>query len=915
MMKYLSVWAALAALIGAPTCALAAGSSGGGTLIGTTTTVSVSPNPAGSGSPITVQAVVSPPNEGVVFIAVDGQVIANLTIAQGTTSLCPDPTSTMNRAKAAAAKLPTAKAVASTANVKPQTACSLPYGTAAMAISAGTLAAGDHLVVANFESSDANYEGSESDSVTLTITAPAGNVALPPVPVSPTPVIRYEYDAEGNPTKTIVAPSTRAYATQHAYDSLGRRTSTIDAKNGQVNLGYDLLDQLTSVRDPRQLLTSYQPTGLGDVKQQISPDTGTTNSTYDAAGNLKTRTDARGVLATFDYDPLNRPTQVVYSKSGSPSRTVSWTYDQTGASFGAGVGRLTTAATPDASTTFRYDALGRVKMTVQSAPTGTPLVVNYDYDDAGHITAITYPSGRVVNIGWSNGQPQAVTINNGGSTQLLLNQITQTAFGAIKSWTWQLGGTSRLHERMYDTNGRLVRLVLGNLVRDIVYDDADRISSFTHYLSATAQAAPAYDQVFGYDELDRLITVTGATNWSYGYDANGNRTTAYAGSVQRVYTVQANSNKLDGLTNPARSMLYDAAGFTASDTQAGSAANYTATYSLEGRLASMAQGSGAGVDFGYDAMGRRISRGQWTGSPSAARAYTFYAYDQQHHLVGEYNADGSPITEYVWLGDTPVAVIKPDGTGVQVYAVHTDHLDTPRVLLDANGQVRWRWLGEPFGATPAEEQPTAGLAAVQQNLRFPGQQFEAFGGRHYNHFRDYDPSVGRYVQSDPIGLAGGINTYAYVGGNPLSYSDPEGLQSVAACANPANAAACAEAGILTSVPARSLPGAMRGASTLSKVLPKECPPDDKDPCDELKQKVRDAKDHMGRTYSRGEAVCKPGMSRSQLIQRANDWLRLASARAQRDQRCFGGGDDDHQIEQATAWKQVSICQGLFRNAN
>lgn len=127
------------------------------------------------------------------------------------------------------------------------------------------------------------------------------------------------------------------------------------------------------------------------------------------------------------------------------------------------------------------------------------------------------------------------------------------------------------------------------------------------------------------------------------------------------------------------------------------------------------------------------------------------------------------------LGDIPVAVLKPDGTGVQIDAIHTDHLNTPRMLVDANGQVRWRWLGEPFGASPAEEQPTAGLAPVQQQLRFPGQQYEAFGGRHYNHFRDYDPTVGRYVQSDPIGLDGGVNTYEYVESNPLTYVDSEGL--------------------------------------------------------------------------------------------------------------------------------------------
>jgi len=218
----------------------------------------------------------------------------------------------------------------------------------------------------------------------------------------------------------------------------------------------------------------------------------------------------------------------------------------------------------------------------------------------------------------------------------------------------------------------------------------------------------------------------------------------------------------------------------------------------------MAQGSSAGVDFGYDAMGRRVTRGQWAGSPGNPRNYTLYAYDVNNHLIGEYSAAGTPISEYVWLGDIPVAVIKSDATapgGFLIYAIHADHLDTPRVVVDAQNQVRWQWWrGEPFGNSPAEEQPTPGLAVFQQNLRFPGQQYESFGGRHYNHFRDYDPSTGRYIQSDPIGLEGGINTYAYVLSNPLSYVDPLGLQTVLACGRPENAAACAEAGIVSPKP-------------------------------------------------------------------------------------------------------------------
>ena len=85
----------------------------------------------------------------------------------------------------------------------------------------------------------------------LAVASIAAAQTPPPPPVSPTPVVKYEYDAEGNPTKTVVAPDTRNLATQHAYDALGRRTRTTDAKNGVTQLGYDLQDQLTTITDPR----------------------------------------------------------------------------------------------------------------------------------------------------------------------------------------------------------------------------------------------------------------------------------------------------------------------------------------------------------------------------------------------------------------------------------------------------------------------------------------------------------------------------------------------------------------------------------------------------------------------------------------------------------------------------------------
>src|SRR6185312_5944127 len=85
---------------------------------------------------------------------------------------------------------------------------------------------------------------------------------------------------------------------------------------------------------------------------------------------------------------------------------------------------------------------------------------------------------------------------------------------------------------------------------------------------------------------------------------------------------------------------------------------------------------------------------------------------------------------------------------------------------------------DPFGNNLPNENP-AGLGVFTYNLRFPGQYYDAEKASNYNYFRDYDPAIGRYVESDPIGLKGGLNTYVYGQGDPLRYTDPTGRFSAA----------------------------------------------------------------------------------------------------------------------------------------
>jgi len=115
-------------------------------------------------------------------------------------------------------------------------------------------------------------------------------------------------------------------------------------------------------------------------------------------------------------------------------------------------------------------------------------------------------------------------------------------------------------------------------------------------------------------------------------------------------------------------------------------------------------------------------------------------------------------------------------TKVDLAYIQPDHLDTPRTVTDSTQKVIWQWDNQdPFGANAANEDPDGDGKRFSLNLRFPGQYFDSETGLHYNYFRDYDPSTGRYVESDPLGLEQGVNTYAYVAGNPVRKADPLGL--------------------------------------------------------------------------------------------------------------------------------------------
>jgi len=621
----------------------------------------------------------------------------------------------------------------------------------------------------------------------------AGWAQVPPPPVSPAPVVDVEYDANGNLRKLIQAKglSGLGFETMHSYDALHRRFMTTDPRGKNTVFGYNGREDLTSVTDPRGLVTTYPRNGLADPLGVVSPDTGTAGHSVDTAGNVRTRTDSRGVVATYDYDALNRLTSVTYSQVGLPIQSFGWTYDQSGPGFSYGLGRLTSTQFTNGSATYAYDALGRLVSTTQTV-TGARTVVTstgYSYDAAGHVTGIAYPSGRVLTIAYSAGQPLSLTLTpvGGGSAIPLLSDLSfepgPGAPGALRSWNWNLNSGVLAHARVFDVYGRMVRYPLGGALRDLTYDAADRIVAYTHWDANSGAAVTALDQAFGYDELGRLTTVSSSVGgWTIGYDDNGNRSavtfTGSGGAVTRNYITSATSNRLDALDNPARSLVYDPAGNLTSDVQAGSSSTVLIDPSGRvSRITASGPSTTTTANYFYDASGLRV-RKRAQCEPAVACAVplevTTFVYDQEGQLLGEYRNDGTAVREYVWLQGIPVVIIDGTASSPVVYYVQADHLGTPRTVIDRAGVQRWTWVAEPFGNSAPVENPV-GFGVFKLNLRMPGQYFDVESGLAYNWHRGYDATIGRYTQSDPIGLAGGINTYAYAFGSPTDTTDPDGL--------------------------------------------------------------------------------------------------------------------------------------------
>jgi RHS repeat-associated protein len=386
--------------------------------------------------------------------------------------------------------------------------------------------------------------------------------------------------------------------------------------------------------------------------------------------------------------------------------------------------------------------------------------------------------------------------------------------GAAASPTITPGVTYKEYKD-YDLDGRMTIYEFRNgtsiLKNTIAWDQASRITTLTDNVTS------ANSKVFAYDGLDRLTAMSAASgvtttqpNYSFAYDLLSNRTSMGVtppgqAAQNTTYAYGATNQRLNTLTAPVaandKTYTYDLAGNVLADGAA--ATNYTFTYDAKNRMKTVSWTGGSTnvtqtQTYVYNGMGQGVRKVKTAGTGTATATSTIaqptanYSYDEAGQITGEYNANNQLIQEIIWLGDVPLATLRPragagitvgqlTGANVQVmdqFYIHADHLNTPRAITrPSDNKLVWRWDNtEAFGNNTPNENPQV-VGTFKFNLRFPGQQFDAETNLHYNYFRDYNPATGRYVQSDPIGLEGGLNTYGYVGANPLALMDPLGLMT------------------------------------------------------------------------------------------------------------------------------------------
>lgn len=564
---------------------------------------------------------------------------------------------------------------------------------------------------------------------------------------------KFEYDILGRLTKIIDHDNSTA---EYTYDRLGRVTEILDADNQTTYFYWDHLDNLIRVVDPENRTTYFEYDNNGYVTAEVIMVDGVESRreyAYDGNGNLTNVRMPTGGELVYTYDKADQLTLLQrFQSTGDtdPERSVSFSYNK--------LGLLESYDNGDTSAVFAYTDLGQLesvttdygpfektigyqydnngKVSSYTSPEGN--TYSYTYDDAGRASTVAIPGVGTIGIGdykWT--QPQTISLPGGAKIQRSYNDV------------------------MYMTENRLLDPTQSELKNSVYeYDDEWNLSLIT-----TEEGSYR----FGYDQLDRLDSAQypDGLEESFSYDGVGNRTRHRVnapGQAAQDTNLQYDSN--NRLTNRGDETFYqyDANGNQTSygTSPGGLNPDRRFIYDTAQRLIRVEGPAGEAIaSYGYGPSGQRL----WK-EVNGNRTYFLYSLGG---LAAEYDAAGNLLREYHYLPDSlwmtnPLFMRSGGGT----YFYQNDLFGRPSALARRNGELVWEATYGAFGKAEVVKE------GVTSNLRLPGQYFDAETGLHYNFARYYNPSTGRYIQADPVGLAGGLNRYAYARLSPYMAVDING---------------------------------------------------------------------------------------------------------------------------------------------
>ncbi len=540
------------------------------------------------------------------------------------------------------------------------------------------------------------------------------------------------YDASGLPTE-FTDPLGRR--TVFSYDSAGNLISGTDALGNTTSTGYDAISRAIQTIDALGRKSSIAYDRLDRIVSQTDANGGTTAFQYDAVGNLLAVTDAKGNRTSFTYDLMNR----VITRTTPLGRIDTRGYDPDG-------NVIVFTDRRGQTSSFTYDVLHRL--------------VRETYQDGAIVTRIYDSQGRLV---------QANDSSSGSFT------FAFDPAGRLTSTANTLGSVVYFNDAM----GRVIsRQVVGQPAVSHTYDSAGSL------LTATA---PQVSVSFAYDELNQVTRVvrSNGVSTTYTYDELGRvlSITHSSGGItlnSQVYAYDALGNRVSNTTNVAQSLISQAT---------------NSTYDAENHLLQ----SGA-TTYTYDANGNRVSHSNLAGNTNYTwdsrnrlqslftpdGKTTTFTYDFESNLILETSGGGSSSRTFVLDNLTNVIYQTVQGTGSSILTTRSidqhlavleagqsifglvDALNSTATVVNQGGSAIGKFFYEPYGQTTA--------SGLGYPFLYTGRVPVA-GGLYYYRTRYYDPLAGRFITEDPLGFDAGVNFFAYVGSNPVNWTDPFGLQN------------------------------------------------------------------------------------------------------------------------------------------